>query len=296
MNKQIKVMKTIVTLFLATMLMTACNNREKEASSSKSSQITDSSKDSKLDILESDKNSDGINSNSVENETSNIGAAPNNNDNKSDDSNHKSVNPIKLNVVRPDGEEQYIEYNSLSDIDLNRPTCLKYNEVFSGWMESETISGIVEHSINTNESIQLTPIITDISESINTLYNDTVYVEISEKYITVPVKIGGDTNFAVLDLEIDYNSELLEFDSFSYNDVDAECNCPEKGKIIISFVSTSNIDSELDLCDVKFKLLNDKKEETRLEFNVLDIAAWNSDFTDYINVKHNIVDNKIVVY
>lgn len=82
----------------------------------------------------------------------------------------------------------------------------------------------------------------DISDTENAIYNDTVYVSAESEYVEIPITIGGNANFSILDLEVSFDTKLFTFDSFAYSDDDALCNYNE-GKILISFVSTSNINS-----------------------------------------------------
>lgn len=206
------------------------------------------------------------------------------------------VNPIKVNMKLSNGDIRKTDYDSLSEINLNRPSFIGYNEVFTGWNENDTVASIGEHSINTEEGISLSLNTVDISKSDNTLFNDSIYTECGDEYISVPIKIGGNTNFSVFELEIKYDSKVLEFESFENTDVDATCNCSEKGTINICFVSTENIQSEVYICDIKFRNIKHNAADTQLEYKVSEMAAWNDDFTGYVDVKHNIVNGKIVMY
>ena len=202
--------------------------------------------------------------------------------------------PITVNYKSEDGSANEVNYSSLSSIDLNRPSSLKGNEVFIDWKESVTdqISNITEDS----NTISLTPEYIDISDTENAIYNDTIFTSSSDSYITVPVIIGGQTNFSVIDLEILFDTNLFSFDSFEYEDEDAVCNYTKDGKILVSFVSTSNISADINLCNIKLKKNNNSTSKTKITYTVKDIAAWNEDCSDYINVTYEIINDQIVMY
>ncbi len=205
-------------------------------------------------------------------------------------------NEIAVSYLMSQNDETVMQYETISDIEINRPSFLNYTTVFTGWNEEDTVSEIMNNSVEDDSEISLTLNTVDISDEINVIYNDAVYTDSTAEYIVVPVKIGGKVNFGVMDLEIIYDSELLEFDSFEYSDADAVCNKSENGKIIISFVSTSNVSSELDLCHIKFKKIKNGRNDTQLEYNINDIASWNGDFTGYTGEKHSFVNGKISMY
>lgn len=188
-----------------------------------------------------------------------------------------------------------VQYD-VKDNDFNRPSSINGNEVFIGWKEYDKISKAEENSLKDNEIISLTAQSEDISDTENAIYNDTVYAEKTSEYVIIPVIIGGNTDFSVLELEISFDKNTFAFDSFSYTDEDAICNCTEEGKIFISFVSTSNISGQVNICNIKLKNISFCSADTSLEYNVKDIAKWNDDKTDYIDVSYEIVNNKIVIY
>lgn len=179
---------------------------------------------------------------------------------------------------------------------LSKPSSINGNEVFVGWKEDDKLSEPYENSSENDGNISLTAESKDISDTINALYNDTIYAEKSSEYITVPVVIGGNTDFSILELEISFDEKIFSFDSFTYTDDDALCNYTEDGKILISFVSTDNISGQVDICDIKFKNIGLCDTDTSLEYNVKDIAKWNDDKTGYIDAEYEIINNKIVMY
>lgn len=179
---------------------------------------------------------------------------------------------------------------------LSKSSSINGNEVFIGWKEDDKLSELYENLSENDENISLTAESKDISDTINALYNDTIYAEKSSEYITVPVIIGGNTDFSILELEISFDENIFSFDSFTYTDDDALCNYTEDGKILISFVSTDNISGQVDICDIKLKNTGLCDTDTSLKYNVKDIAKWNDDKTGYINAEYEIINNKIVMY
>lgn len=184
----------------------------------------------------------------------------------------------------------------MSTINLNRPSSMKGNEVFDGWSQEELVSQIMEGSVAKEEELTLTAESIDISNIDNVIYNDVTYVNSGMDSISIPVTVGGNTNFAIMELEISYDTSLLEFESFISKDTDVECNCPEPGLIYISFVSTDNVSADIELCNIQFKNISTEGAETSLKYNIKDLAAWNSDKTDYIDVNHEVINSRIVMF
>lgn len=220
-------------------------------------------------------------------------------DNKTSDSldseDNATVGNISVSYLESEEIVQKEYYESAGDIGLNRPSTLNGSEVFIGWAEQDVISQIGNNTVNENDNLSLTVETIDISEIENAIYNDTVYVSDESEYIEIPVIIGGNTNFSILDLEISFDAELFTFDSFTFTDEDALCNYNE-GKIFVSFVSTSNIKSDVNLCNLKLKKNASKTVDSKLNYEVKDIAAWDNASTGYIEVSHNIINDKIVMY
>lgn len=184
----------------------------------------------------------------------------------------------------------------MSTINLNRPSSMKGNEVFDGWSQEELVSQIMDGSVAKEDELTLTAESIDISNSDNVIYNDVTYVNSGMDSISIPVTVGGNTNFAIMELEISYDTSLLEFESFISKDTDVECNCPEPGLIYVSFVSTDNVSADIELCNIQFKNISAEGAETSLKYNIKDLAAWNADKTDYINVNHEVINSKIVMF
>ncbi len=204
--------------------------------------------------------------------------------------------PIVFNINNSNGEVKRTVFSAASEVNLNRPTELKGTEVFIGWKEDDELSNLSDKSFDTNKDISLTIESKDIGNTENAIYNDTIYTDSECEYVEIPIVVGGNTNFAVLDLEVIFDTKLFSFDSFTYTDVDAVCNCVEDGKIIVSFVSMENIQGDVNICNVKLKNVAKQDVETKLDYNIKDIAAWNNNSTEYVNVKCEVVNDKIVVY
>ncbi len=215
---------------------------------------------------------------------------------ETDDKN--TVNPISVNVINASGEVSAEKYASLSEINLQKPDSLKSDEVFVGWEEQEVIASIGDKTINVEETITMTADSIDVSGKSNVIYNNAVYVgsDIPTEF-QVPLIVGGNTEFCVMDLEVGFDTDILEFVEFTNVDTDVTCNYDEaEKKIYISFVSVENIEGELYLCDVTFRTFGSQKAETALQYDVKDIAGWDAEKSDFYTVKHQTVKGKIVMY
>ena len=207
------------------------------------------------------------------------------------------VNPVKVNVSTDTKSSTEI-YEAISDINLNRPDVLRPDEVFLGWKESEIVQQIVDKSVDISSTIEMTVDSMEISDDSNVIYNDSVYVcnDIPTSFST-NISVGGKVDFSVLEMEIEYNSELLEFIEFKNVDPDLICNCvAEESKIYLSFSSVSKINGAIDLFDIIFKTKGTSPADTSLKYTIKDIAAWDESTSDFYNVRHSVVDGKIVMY
>lgn len=207
------------------------------------------------------------------------------------------VNPVKVNVKSSSGSSVDM-YEAISDIDLNRPASILPNQIFTGWAETEIIQQIGEKTVDIADVIDITAESEDISEESNVIYNDAVYVDNDiPVQFSVPIIVGGTTDFCILEAEISYDSKLLEFIELQNPDPDLTYNCnKEAGKIFLSFLSNGNINAELDLCEIVFETKGKELAETSLEYTVKDIASWNETTSDFDEVRHKIINSKIVMY
>lgn len=205
-------------------------------------------------------------------------------------------NKITINYNLSDDAFQEKQYSSNSEVDLNRPSVLKGSEVFVGWKEQEMISNLENDTYQEGETVSITPETVDICNTRNAIYNDTLFSSSDEEFVEVPIIIGGDTNFSILDLEVAFDTELFSFDSVTYFDEDAVCNYTDDGKLLISFVSTSNVTADVNICNIKLKKNKLEKAETKLHYTIKDITAWNDDCTDYVTTTYEVVNDLIVLY
>ena len=197
-------------------------------------------------------------------------------------------------IVSDDGENES-RSGDVSTIDLNRPAFMKGMEVFDGWEQEAQLPQLLDGAAPEDDVPALTPESIDISNSENVLYNDVTYVNPGMEHVSIPVTVGGNPNFSIMELEISYDPSLLEYESFLRKDADAECNCPEPGLICLSFVSTDNVKADIELCDIQFKALSPRGTQTALKYTIKDIAAWNENKTGYIDVPHEVINSRIVM-
>lgn len=281
MNKHIKFL--IVLAISSATFFCSCNNKNNNSEADKN--IYDESV-----VNNTDSDTFDINEKSDEESAVDKEAA----DKAGQDGNSDENIIVSFKMSKDDIREK--QYSSFKDIDFNRPPSIKGSDVFIGWEEQDKISQLDDISFNSGETILFTAETMNVSDIDNAIYNDTVYLGNDDDYAEIPITIGGNACFAILDLEIAFDTELFSFDSFTFADEDAVCNCSDDGKILISFVSTSNVTADVELCRIRLKKIKSEKTETNLKYNVKDITAWNNDFTDYISVAHKVVNSKIVMY
>lgn len=210
----------------------------------------------------------------------------------------KDSKPVAVEIKDSSGRTSVVTYDSAGDIALERPDWLNANEMFAGWQETEMIGKISDNAEQAMENITLTAESIYIADIQNAIYNDAVYLNTDESTdFSVGVNIGGQAEFCILDLEIEYDPKAIAFSSIENADADAICNCvTEENKIYISFVSTQNIDAEVKLCDINFKAIGKEKNETELFYTVTDIAGWDAEEYQFYDVDFSVIPGRIVMY
>ncbi len=203
--------------------------------------------------------------------------------------------PITVSINTPEGE--YVtEYGTHQEIDLNRPSNLSEELVFTGWKEQKTLNRIEGGEPASGDILILTPETADIGGRKNAIYNNAVYAHTGQEF-TVPVRVGGDTELCVLDLSISYDPSVMEFVRFENTDGDAAINCKqEEHKILISFVTTKNITSDTLLTDIVFRPVSEEHISSQLTYTVTDIASWNSSKKELADTEYGITAGDIVMY
>ncbi|MBO4878433.1 MAG: hypothetical protein J5501_10535 [Ruminococcus sp.] len=257
---------------------------EESTSSADDEGTENDSKDTKNSNKNSDASDDGLNENEKPTKKAEVRAPD-------------GGEPIVISINTPEGEFAE-EYSTAQDIDLNRPASLGDNEVFTGWKEQKTLNSIENGEPVSGDVILLTPETSDIGGKKNTIYNNAVFTHTgSANEFSVPVRIGGDAEFCVLDLEIKYDPSVLEFVRFENTDSDAAINYKaEENKILLSFVTRNNIKSDTLLSDIVFKPVTDEYATSQLYYSVSDIALFNSNSDKLEDTEYNITACDIVMY
>lgn len=180
--------------------------------------------------------------------------------------------------------------------DLKKPAKLRESDVFTGFAEKETISQIGDAADGTE--FTLTPECISVLDLQNTVYANAVYVSHEPgTEFSVPVVIGGKTDFSLLELEISYDSAAFEFTGITDTDGDAVCNhVPADSTVYLSFISPENVQADVGLCTLNFRTGTGGKLSSALEFRVRDIARWNTDCTAYESVPCETAGGSIVTY
>lgn len=211
---------------------------------------------------------------------------------------NNKMEPIPIEVMDSSGNILKETYDSFSAIDLNRPNALHVNEVFTGWQETDTIDKISDETLCAEDNMTLTMDSINIAEVQNAIYNDAVYIHNDTRSeFSVPIHIGGQAEFCVLDLEIEYDPNVIVFSSIENADADATCHCvADENKIYISFVCTGNVYADVELCDIQFQTTGHEKMDTALKYTVSDIAAWDNETGSFYSVNYELIPGKIVMY
>ena len=156
--------------------------------------------------------------------------------------------------------------------------------VFNGW--------IGDYS-NITQNTDIIASYTNISSIANAIFADTVYSLCGSEF-NILIGIYGEVNFCGLDMEVTYDSDLLEL--IKVTDVD-DCviqNSSTNGAIHLNYVTTNNTTGEVTFMNLKFKSKVSTKTETNLQINVNSIYSLDSG-ESLTPSEYQVLQNKIII-
>ena len=223
-----------------------------------------------------DNNSDSANSEDNENNNT---SSDSNNSNSNNSANEKYI----VRFLTDDGIPiSIVECKKGDSLTLPKAP-QKIGSIFSGW--SGNYSNITQ---NTDVFAKYT----DISQKENVLSADTVYVNDKSEF-NVLVGIYGNVNFCGLDLDIEYDSDILEL--LEVTDVD-DCviaNNGNDGVINMNYVTTDNTTGDVTFMNLKFRSKVETKTETSLLISVNSMYSLVNDVLTKSNCQ--VLQNKIII-
>ncbi len=156
--------------------------------------------------------------------------------------------------------------------------------IFNGW------SG--DYS-NITQNTDIIASYTDVSDIVNAICADTVYSSFGSEF-NVLIGIYGDVDFCGLDMDVIYDSDLLEL--IEVTDVD-DCviqNSSTNGVVHLNYVTTNNTTGEVTFLNLKFRSKVTTKTETNLQINVNSIYSLDNG-ERLTPSKHQVLQNKIII-
>ena len=156
--------------------------------------------------------------------------------------------------------------------------------IFNGWMGDYS---------NITQNTDIIASYTNISNTTNAICADTVYSLCGSEF-NVLIGIYGEVNFCGLDMDVTYDSDLLEL--IEVTDVD-DCviqNSSTNGVIHLNYVTTNNTTGEVTFMNLKFKSKVTTKTETNLQINVN--SMYSLDNGDSLTPsEYQVLQNKIII-
>lgn len=229
------------------------------------------------------KNNDDFSDSILPNESANdiIATEENTSSNK-----ESSVDDSQMALVRfltDDGEPIVIKEVNKGTLFIPPTPPRKMGQIFIGW------------NGNYNNIIQDIDIIANynnVSRNINVISADTVYSFVNAEF-NVLIGIYGEVSFCGLDMDIKYDSRVLEL--IEVTDVD-NCviqNSLSEGVINMNYVSTNNTDGEVVFMNLKFKSRT-VTAQTNLQINVNSMYSLDSD-ENLVKSMYQVLQNKIII-
>lgn len=156
--------------------------------------------------------------------------------------------------------------------------------IFAGWDGN---------FLDITQSTDITARYKDVSQTTNVIAADTLYVYDTDEF-EVLIGIYGKVSFCGLDLEIAYDSNLLEYIEATEIDNDVILNNAESGIIYANYVSTSNTTGEVAFMTLKFKAKTTQAAETGLQIKVNSMYFLDNSEA-LIKADYQVMQNKIII-
>ena len=155
---------------------------------------------------------------------------------------------------------------------------------FNGW--------IGDYS-NITQNTDIIASYTDISNVVNAICADTVYSSCGSEF-NVLIGIYGEVNFCGLDMDVTYDSDLIELIDVTDVDDCAIHNSSTTGVVHMNYVTTNNTTGEVAFMNLKFKSKVTIKTETNLRINVNSIYSLDNG-ESLMPSEYQVLQNKIVI-
>ena len=156
--------------------------------------------------------------------------------------------------------------------------------VFAGWEGDYR---------NISNDVDILAQYVDISKTKNVINADTIYTVANSEFDIV-VGTYGDVGFCGLDMNISYDSDLLELIETADVDDCVILNDSQKGIVHLNYVTTSNTTGEVVFMTLKFKSKTGTQAETGLQMQVNSMYVLDSNDA-LIPVEYQVLSNRIII-
>ena len=168
---------------------------------------------------------------------------------------------------------------------FNTPTPpRKIGYIFNGW--------IGDYS-NITQNTDIIASYTNVSNIVNAICADTVYSSCDLEF-NILIGIYGEVNFCGLDMDITYDSSLLELIAVTNVDNCVIQNSSTDGIIHLNYVTTNNTTGEVTFLNLKFKSKVTTKAETNLQINVNSMYSLDNN-ESLTPSEYQVLQNKIFI-
>ena len=133
----------------------------------------------------------------------------------------------------------------------------------------------------------------EVSKIKNVISADTVYISGTSEF-NVVIGIYGNVEFCGLDMEIAYDTNLLDLVSSEDVDDSVILNDSTDGIIYMNYVTTNNTKGEVEFVTLKFKLKVALKNETSLQMAVNSMYSLDNN-NAFVQSEYQVLQNKIII-
>lgn len=144
-------------------------------------------------------------------------------------------------------------------------------------------------------NLNVRPNYLDISADKNYVYANAVYAK-PETQVRVKVKIGGQVNFAALQMYIDYDENLLEYVEANNLDAGVMINKEnENPRLRLAFLSDNNVTGSVDFVELVFNVKGNPGDKAVIMYDI-EKAAMISNDDEIVVADYTVKDTVVHIY
>lgn len=161
---------------------------------------------------------------------------------------------------------------------------MTYGNIFSKWDTDFT---------SVSKNLEIYPVCNSVKGKNNVFAMPGVYGKANDS-VMIPLSLCGDVILSGFDIAVEYDSDFLKLESVLNNDGNVIYNESIPGKVNINYTSVENTIADVDICFLKFQIIENKRE-IPVSIKMNKVYAFDKNGKLY-NPEYTIVNSNIYVY